>query len=71
MSVIVEIFIAPAAGADLQPVREARALVGKGLEGDRYALGVGSFSRWPGLRAEVLEEGVVRVGDAIEVLPLS
>ncbi len=61
--VVVDIFVATAAGADLRSVREARALVGKGLEGDRYALGVGSFSRWPGsgraltlIESEVIED---------------
>ncbi len=29
------------------------AIPGFGLEGDRYALGVGSFSRWPGLGRQV------------------
>ena len=42
------IYTAPAAGAPVVRVREARALAGRGLEGDRYAAGAGSFSRWPG-----------------------
>jgi MOSC domain-containing protein YiiM len=42
------IFIAPSAKARPIPVPDVRALAGQGLEGDRYALGVGSFSRWPG-----------------------
>jgi MOSC domain-containing protein YiiM len=42
------IFIAPAAKAPLVGVPEVRAVVGRGLEGDRYFLGQGSFSRWPG-----------------------
>jgi MOSC domain-containing protein YiiM len=29
-------------------VTEVRALIGRGLEGDRYERGIGSFSRWPG-----------------------
>lgn len=41
------IWTAPAAGAPV--VRLPSAVVGKdGLEGDRYAAGEGSFSRWPG-----------------------
>jgi MOSC domain-containing protein YiiM len=57
------IHLAEAAGADLKPVEQVRAVVGQGLEGDRYAKGVGSFSRWPGLgrqvtfiEAEVIEQ---------------
>jgi MOSC domain-containing protein YiiM len=42
------IYRAPAAGEALTEVGEVRALPGVGLEGDRYALGLGSFSRWPG-----------------------
>jgi MOSC domain-containing protein YiiM len=42
------IFIAPAAKAPLVGVPEVRAVVGRGLEGDRYFLAEGSFSRWPG-----------------------
>ena len=43
-----EIYVAPAAGAGVVAVEEGRAVAGRGLEGDRYFLGVGSFSRWPG-----------------------
>ncbi len=39
------IFIATAAAAPAHPVTEARAIPGVGLEGDRYALGVGTFSK--------------------------
>ena len=42
------IYVAAAAGAAPVAVGEARAVAGRGLEGDRYFLGVGSFSRWPG-----------------------
>ena len=41
------IFIAEAAKAAPRAVAEVRILA-EGLEGDRYALGVGAFSRWPG-----------------------
>ena len=41
------IWTAPAAGAAMQ--RRASVVAGdNGLAGDRYAAGVGSFSRWPG-----------------------
>ena len=36
--------IAPLVGAPMQLVQEARALAGRGLEGDRYANGSGTFS---------------------------
>ena len=42
------IYLAPAAGAAPVAVDEVLAVAGRGLEGDRYFLGVGSFSRWPG-----------------------
>jgi MOSC domain-containing protein YiiM len=51
------IYLAPSAGKTLTPVTEVRALIGRGLEGDRYERGVGSFSRWPGMgRAVTLIE---------------
>ena len=45
---LISIYVAPAAGASAQRVSSAEALVGRGLAGDRYAAGAGSFSRWPG-----------------------
>ena len=39
------IYIAPAAEVPTHPVDEARAIPGVGLEGDRYALGLGTFSK--------------------------
>ena len=42
------IYLAPAARAAPVSVTEARILPDRGLEGDRYFLGAGSFSRWPG-----------------------
>ena len=46
--VIHAIYISPVAGGPMRPVESVRAVPGRGLEGDRYFLGVGSFSRWPG-----------------------
>jgi SAM-dependent methyltransferase len=43
-----EIYVAPGAKAEPVAVAEVRAVAGRGLEGDRYFAGVGSFSRWPG-----------------------
>ena len=42
------IFIAPERRVALEELAEVRAVPGRGLEGDRYFAGVGSFSRWPG-----------------------
>jgi MOSC domain-containing protein YiiM len=46
--VVVELYVAPEAGAAMLPVPEVTAVPGRGLEGDRYYHGRGSFSRWPG-----------------------
>ena len=45
---VVRIYTAPAAGAPVVRVALAEAVAGRGIAGDRYAAGVGSFSRWPG-----------------------
>jgi MOSC domain-containing protein YiiM len=42
------IYVAPSAEAAVVSVDEARVVPGRGLAGDRYFHGVGSFSRWPG-----------------------
>lgn len=43
-SKVIRLFVAPAAGAPMQEVNEVLARPG-GLAGDRYGLGVGTFSR--------------------------
>lgn len=64
-----QIAVAPAAGAPMRLVHQARAFVGRGLEGDRYADGAGTFSprevHKPGyeltlIAAEVVEELTAR-----------
>ena len=45
---VAAIYIAPTARAEVAPADEVLAVAGRGLEGDRYFDGVGSFSRWPG-----------------------
>ena len=45
---LVSIYVAPTAGAPVVRLARAEALAGRGLAGDRYAAGAGSFSRWPG-----------------------
>jgi MOSC domain-containing protein YiiM len=47
------IYISPAAGAAMQPVAEARAAPGKGLEGDRYFNQNGYYSNKPGTGREL------------------
>jgi MOSC domain-containing protein YiiM len=47
MSRVVEILIAPSPSEPCRAVTAARAIPGRGLEGDRYALGLGTFSKHP------------------------
>jgi len=44
----VSIHLAPQASAPMQSVAEARAVPGRGLEGDRYFTGLGFYSSKPG-----------------------
>ena len=44
---VVSIHTTPAAGQPMETLPEARALAGRGLEGDRYAAGVGFYSPHP------------------------
>jgi len=41
------IFISPEANAPMREVADVLALAGRGLEGDRYALGTGTYSNSP------------------------
>ena len=66
---IESIFIAPAARVALLPIPQVMAFEGRGLEGDRYCAGVGSFSRWPGsgravslIAAEAIEQILSETG---------
>jgi len=43
-----EIYVAPEATGPMRSLRETRAVEGRGLEGDRYFDGVGTFSNKPG-----------------------
>jgi MOSC domain-containing protein YiiM len=47
MGYITEILIAPSASANMVPTEKVRAVPGKGLEGDRYYMGAGTFSPQP------------------------
>ena len=44
---VVSIHVAPTASAAMQSIAEARAVPGRGLEGDRYIAGIGTFSSTP------------------------
>jgi MOSC domain-containing protein YiiM len=50
---VVSIHLIPAAGQAPAAVRHAKALPGKGLEGDRYGAGVGTYSNKPGPSREL------------------
>ncbi len=45
------ILVTPSGGADLVRVPTARAVPGRGLEGDRYFEGVGTWTNWRGITA--------------------
>lgn len=63
---VVSIHIAPGAGQQMETVPEARAVAGRGLEGDRYALGTGYYSRKPGEGGRELT--LIEI-EALEALP--
>jgi len=50
---VVSIHIASIGAAPMQSVAEIRARAGKGLEGDRYYVGLGTFSDQPGTGREI------------------
>ena len=47
MAQVVEILIAKSPAAQMIPQQQVRAIPGRGLEGDRYAEGIGTFSPHP------------------------
>ncbi|MGY1733501.1 MOSC domain-containing protein [Geodermatophilus sp. SYSU D01045] len=50
---VLEIWTTPAAAAPMRRVPSARLLAGRGLEGDRYALGGGTWARYPDLEKQL------------------
>lgn len=50
---VISIYITPQGGATMVGVDSVRAVLGKGLEGDRYANRVGTFSDAPGTGRQV------------------
>src|SRR5712692_7019018 len=60
---VVSIHLAPKAAAPMESVAEARAVPGRGLEGDRYFLGAGVYSAKPshgGREVTLIEVEAVR-----------
>lgn len=51
--VVISIHIAPKDGVPMETVEAVRAVPGRGLEGDRYFLGIGAFSHKPSPKREV------------------
>jgi MOSC domain-containing protein YiiM len=45
MASVVSLFVSPGIGQPMQARTSVRAFAGRGLEGDRYALGQGSYSK--------------------------
>ncbi len=47
MASVVSLFVSPGIGQPMRARSSVRALAGHGLEGDRYALGQGTYSKFP------------------------
>ncbi len=60
---LLHIHIAPAASFEMEEVEEANCVAGRGIEGDRYYLGTGTYSPKPDAREVTLFE--VEVLDAL------
>ena len=68
---VTQLFIAPAGAEPMEARDEVVAVEGKGLDGDRYAAGIGTFSERPGTGRHVtlIESEAVEavVADGIEL----
>jgi MOSC domain-containing protein YiiM len=53
---LLNIHIAPKARAPMQPLDDALLIEGEGIEGDRYATGLGTYSEFPDVRDVTLIE---------------
>jgi MOSC domain-containing protein YiiM len=60
---LLHIHIAESAGVEMEELEEARLIAGKGIEGDRYLKGTGTYSPKPDVREVTLIE--MEVLDAI------
>ena len=56
---VVGLGIARRAGAPVEAVPAVRAVAGRGLEGDRYFLGTGTWQGWPDPQLTLIEEETV------------
>ncbi|MGP0093723.1 MAG: MOSC domain-containing protein [Xanthobacteraceae bacterium] len=56
---LLHIHIAPAASFEMEEVAEANLVAGRGIEGDRYFLGTGTYSPKPDVREVTLFESEV------------
>jgi len=54
--VLLHIHIAPAASYEMEEQEQARLIAGRGIEGDRYFLGTGTYSPKPDIREVTLIE---------------
>lgn len=66
------ILISATASGEIQSVGSARAITGRGLEGDRYVVNAGTFSEKPGtgrqvtlIEAEAIEAYVAEFGESL------
>ena len=64
---LVAIYVAPTEGAPMEARAEVRAIAGKGLEGDRYAVEAGTYS---GRRIEDSQRAVTLIEREAVTLPL-
>ena len=62
--VLREIWLTPATAAPMRRVRSARLVAGLGLEGDRYALGGGTWAEYPDLEKQLT---LIDAGDVAAV----
>ena len=50
---VLEIWVAPTTAGPMKRLPSVQALYGLGLDGDRYALGLGTWAQWPDLEKQV------------------
>jgi len=53
---LLHIHVAPVASSEMTELDEATLVAGRGIEGDRYFLGTGTYSKLPGVREVTLFE---------------
>lgn len=63
MGRVLGLFVSPGIGQPMQACAQVRALAGRGLEGDRYATGQGSYSR---AKRQVIRHVSIIESEAIE-----